>query len=86
MAQKIEKHIEYAAVILIKLEELFQDDNDSSFDRNELMENDNATEFIHALANLVPNKIYNKLTGDKKNNLEFNHLANHLCFQYHKKE
>ena len=55
--------------------------------QEELQEDDgdNLTMFIHALANCVPSTMFNRLTGDSKNWLEFNHLANSLIFQYSKK-
>lgn len=30
----------------------------------------------------MPTRIHNEITGDKKNQMEFNHLSNLLCFQY----
>jgi len=51
----------------------------------ELKQDSNATEFFHALSNLVPAMFYNQFTSDEKVNiLEFNHIANHLIFQYKK--
>lgn len=38
-------------------------------------------DFIHAFATVAPNQLFNKLTGQEKNNIEFNHLANILCFE-----
>ena len=40
------------------------------------------TDFFHALSNILPNYTYNKFTGNDFNNLEFNHFANQLVFQY----
>lgn len=77
-----EKHLQYAAIITAKINELLNEDD--NFDKSELLEDDNLTHFIHALANIAPNYVYNKITGDDKNNLEFNHIANHLIFQYSK--
>lgn len=34
--------------------------------------------FFHAMANLAPCYVYNKLTGEGVSILEFNHIANHL--------
>ena len=78
-----EKENYYASLIIGKIVELFdEDEEDHSISLRELSEGGNATHFIHALANLAPNFIYQKVTGDDKNMLEFNHMANHLCFQY----
>lgn len=46
------------------------------------MKGENPTHFTHALANIAPAHIFNQLTGENKSSLEFNHLANQLCFQY----
>lgn len=80
-----EKHIDYAVQIQGVLSELFRGDRDYYIDELELLEGDNFTHFMHALANVVPTRFFNKLTRDSKNNLEFNHIANQLCFQYSSK-
>lgn len=64
------------------LNEMFNGDSEHQIDMEELSEGENATHFIHAVANVVPNMVYSRLTGDRKNNLEFNHMANQLVFQY----
>jgi hypothetical protein len=87
MAQT-EKHLQYAAMLSGKIAELFDEDSESDFhiDQQELQEGDNLTHFFHALANIMPTHLFNKITGDDKNNLEFNHIANQLVFQYSKKK
>lgn len=82
--KKQEKEFIYAAQIAGVIATLFTDEGDYHIDQDELQEGDNLTHFMHALANLAPTILYNKITGDEKNNLEFNHLANQLCFQYSK--
>lgn len=77
------KTYEYSVIITQKLEELFEE-GDLRIDYDELMEGGNLTHFFHALANLVPTNFFNKITADNKNNLEFNHIANQLVFQYSK--
>lgn len=86
MAQT-EKHLQYAAMLSGKIAELFDEDSESDLhiDQQELQEGDNLTHFFHALANIMPTHLFNKITGDDKNNLEFNHIANQLVFQYSKK-
>lgn len=74
-----EKLVEYAALISEAIQEKL-DENETDFQSVDW------TLFIHALANLVPGSMYNSLTGDNKNTLEFNHLANKLCFQYMDRE
>lgn len=40
------------------------------------------TEFFHALANLMPGLLYNKLCGADLDMVGFNHVANRLCIQF----
>ena len=79
---KNEKYLQYAAIITGAIGSMFEEDSEWAVDQEELMEGDNLTHFIHALANVVPAHVFNNLTGDRKNHLEFNHVANQLCFQY----
>jgi hypothetical protein len=85
MAQT-EKQLQYAAMLSGKIAEIFDEESEYHIDQEELQEGDNLTHFFHALANIMPNHLYNKITGDDKNNLEFNHIANQLVFQYSKKQ
>lgn len=78
-----EKHLRYAAIITTKLAELFEEEGDLHEDEDFT---NNLTEFIHALATVAPCHLYNKIIGDNKNHLEFNHLCNQLCFQYTRNE
>ena len=86
--EQTEKHLQYAAMLSGKISELLDEDSESDFhiDHKELQEGDNLTHFFHALANIMPTHLFNKITGDDKNNLEFNHIANQLVFQYYKKQ
>lgn len=72
------KATQYSVVILSKLGEIFEEDETIL---EEMGEGTNATDFIHALANIVPVHFYNQLTNEGLQMLEFNHLANRLCFQ-----
>jgi len=83
-----EKWLRYASILSQKVGELFDDDSysDLKIDKDELLDDDNLTQFFHALANAMPANVYNKFTGDDKNYLQFNHLANQLVFQYSKKK
>jgi hypothetical protein len=69
------------AAIIMQLDE----DSENYIDPKELQEGDNLTHYIHALANLSPSVVYEQITGEKVNGLEFNHIANRLCFQYSNK-
>lgn len=81
---EVEKHAEYAFLLSKKIFEIFDEESESHISQEELMEGDNISHFFHALANGMPTHIFNKITGEKKNHLEFNHIANHLVFQYSK--
>jgi hypothetical protein len=80
-----DKSVHYATIIGTLLAELFNPDSEHYIDLKEFDDDNNATDFIHAMANMVPCKMYGFLTGDMVNNLEFNHIANNLCFQYGKR-
>lgn len=82
--KNISKIKEYSFKMHNKLMELFDEQDEQHISYEELMEGDNATVFIHCLANLAPSILYNHLTGanQAKDLLEFNHLANRLIFQF----
>ncbi len=75
------KQEEYTLKILDQLQELFSEDNDNRINIAELEDNANASDFFHALANLAPTVVYTKLTQKDIAALDFNHIANRLCFQ-----
>ena len=79
---KNEKYLQYAAMITGAIGSMFEEDSEWAVDQEELMEGNNLIHFMRALANVAPVHLYNSLTGDNKNQLEFNHVANRLCFQY----
>jgi hypothetical protein len=80
-----EKTIEYAEKIIQALGVLFEENSDYFISQEELLEGDNLTHFFHALGNMVPANLYSQTTGEDINILDFNHIANKLCFQYAKK-
>jgi len=82
MERSEEKIVEYTSIIVDCLNQLLEKDNDFSLDTDELIEGENLSIFFHALSTVVPSHFFQILTGNKKSFLEFNHLANHLCFQY----
>ncbi len=75
------KQEEYTLKILEQLQNLFEDENENRIQMDELKENNNASDFFHALANLAPAVVYSKLTQREIGSLDFNQLANKLCFQ-----
>jgi hypothetical protein len=86
MSKVNKKELEYAILIQSAISDVFEEDSDNYIDTEELEEGDNLTHFFHALANIVPTNIYNRITGNEDNQLKFNHTANLLCFQYMKEE
>ena len=83
MDAKQQKTLEYAGILLNKLQEAF---SEGELDLNELDEGDNLNSLFHALATVMPCTVFNQLTGNEYDYLEFNHLANRLTFQYQRKK
>lgn len=81
-----EKWLKYAALIQSAIGEMFEEDSDYHVSVEQLSEGENLKHFIHALANVVSATIFNNLTGQENNFLEFNHIANALCFEFMSKE
>lgn len=75
------KQQEYTVKILEQLQQLFETGCENHIDIKELENNSNASDFFHALANLAPAVVYNKLTKNNAGTLDFNQIANRLCFQ-----
>ena len=77
-----ERQVQYLAKILAAIQEgCFDKEAPNKIDLKDFNDEEKLTDFIHALANCVPNQIFGKLTGSEVNNLEFNHIANQLVFQ-----
>lgn len=79
---KQEKWTQYAVYIQQAIANMFDEDDENYI--GESLEEIDLTQFFHALANAVPTVLFNRLTGNKKSQLEFNHIANQLVFQYTK--
>jgi hypothetical protein len=75
------KQEEYTVKILEQLQALFDDSSENHINIAELEDNSNAADFFHSLANLAPAVVYSKLTQKEIGSLDFNHIANRLCFQ-----
>ena len=86
MTEQEERCNRYAMLIAGKIRELFKNEETGEESElfNEICEGSNATEFIHAMANIAPAVLYRVLTNDSVSMLEFNHIANNLCFKYGK--
>jgi hypothetical protein len=80
LSKKDQKVLQYQMRILGAIQGVLEED-DAEF-LLEIRQDNNLTLFMHALANYVPSSFYNEITGNKLNLLEFNHLANQLCFQF----
>ncbi|MNK40613.1 hypothetical protein D3C87_592630 [compost metagenome] len=75
------KQEEYTLKILEQLQNLFEEENENRINITDLEDNNNAADFFHSLANLAPAVVYSKLTQKEVGSLDFNQLANKLCFQ-----
>lgn len=63
------------------MNEIFEEESEHYIDLENMQEGDNATDFFHAVGNMLPTHIYNELTNSEKNCLQFNHIANQLIHQ-----
>ncbi|MEL3904433.1 MAG: hypothetical protein P1P63_04910 [Treponemataceae bacterium] len=85
MTTKKERYPEFAAVMIDRLATIFdKDSEDFSYDLEQLSNDGELTEFFFALACVVPAILFNNITEQDKDYLQFNHLANQLCFQFTK--
>lgn len=75
------KQEEYTLKILDNLQLLFEESNENRIELTDLEDNINAADFFHSLANLAPTVVYSKLTQKDIGTLDFNHIANRLCFE-----
>ena len=80
------KENEYAEKLISHLTKIFDEESDNYIDLDELEKDDNGTDFMHALANILPTYFYRKITSEKLSVLQFNHIANQLIFQYTKRK
>ena len=78
----MKKETQYAIKIIAQLQGLFDEDCENFIDISELKEGKNVNHFTHALANIAPTMLVNKLANQKLDLLGFNHMANKLCMLY----
>lgn len=76
----------FSAIIIAALHDTIFNKDSEYYVNDQLCKNSDMTDFVHAMSNTVPALIYAELTGDKKDILQFNHMANTLVVQYHEKE
>jgi len=81
MKKEDEKWSYYSVIISRCLSQLFDKESEYYID---ITKDIDFTQFIYALSVSVPANIYNKLTRNNVNHLEFNHISNQLTFQYSK--
>jgi hypothetical protein len=75
-----ERQIQFSASISNCLAQLF--DDESHFAINiDVADEEQVKDFIWALSTTVPCNMWSKISGNKINFLEFNHIANMLCFE-----
>ena len=81
--EKQEVIYQYQLKIIAALQEgCFDEDSDNHISFSEMKESETLPEFFHVLANCVPTFFYTQLVDDEVNLLDFNHIANKLCFQF----
>lgn len=74
------KVLEFTVKAVSQLKGLFDKDNENFIGTENLEEY--GTELIHAIATFAPAHIYNELTENDVDMLEFNHIANSLIYQH----
>lgn len=78
MNEKNEKKLQYSVMIQTQLAEMLQDENCDNYIEDW---QDNLTEFFTAAIIAISN-LQNRITGNKKNYLEFSYLVNQLIVQH----
>jgi hypothetical protein len=80
------KWVQYSLILGPHIKQIFTDDAEIKIDIEELESEENLQAFFHALSTVVPCDLFNRIVGERKNHLEFNHVANLLCFGFVKVE
>lgn len=81
--RELKKNEQYANEILTAMNNLIHDEENQTpcyISTKELSKGDNLTEFFIGYLK-AGTLMFNKFTGEEKNNLEFTHILNHLCVQ-----
>lgn len=78
------KEEQYALCILEAVHKTF-DEDEGTINTDEFKDPENLKRFIHAFANIAPTIFYCETTNKEVNQLEFNHIANQLVFEFSKK-
>jgi hypothetical protein len=79
--QKLEVQIQLQVKILSAIQTCFDEDSENYIDINQIEKDGNLNDLFHVLGTRVPQHIFSKITGQKPDPLEFNHICNKLIFQ-----
>ncbi|WP_269222038.1 hypothetical protein [Flavobacterium sp. IMCC34518] len=79
--QKLEVQIQLQVKILSAIQTCFDKDSENYIDINQIEKDGNLNDLFHVLGTRVPQHIFSKITGQKPDPLEFNHICNKLIFQ-----
>lgn len=79
--QKQEIQIQFQVKILSALESVFDEESDYYIDVDKVSKDGNLNDLFHVLGTRVPQYLFNKITGQSPDPLEFNHICNKLIFQ-----
>lgn len=79
----LKKEEEYARKISLAMIEIFNEDSEC-YIGDDFYEEENRTHLIHAILNIVPTTMFNKIveTDGIKNMIDVNHIANKILFRY----
>lgn len=61
---------------------MFTDNEGFGIELEDLADPAKVKMLLHVISTVYPNHLYNRLTEDDINNLEYNQLANRLCFEF----
>ena len=81
-----EKWIDYSVKIGSQIQQMFEEDCENHIPPSELNDGENFKHFIHALATVIPCRLFNKMTSQENDLLNFNHIANHIVFDFTQRE
>lgn len=81
LSKKEERQIQFQATILSALQSIFDEQSDYYIDVNQVSKDGNLNDLFHVLGTRVPQHVFSKITGQKPDPLEFNHICNKLIFQ-----
>lgn len=77
---------EYTIKFLDQIQKMFDPESENHISLDELEEGENLKHFLHAISNVVPTYMYGKLTSHETSLLDYNHIANKMCFEFSKME